>query len=88
METEKVKSNDGQKEVPLDTWIEENGAPVMYTREKVINFCVDGNHQLNSNHECNRCPFVFTGFRANMHIQTQDGIFERKPAHALGKRLA
>lgn len=88
MEPEKVKSNDGKQEVPLNQWVEdERGAKTMYTREKPINFCTD-HHQFNVLHECNKCPFIFVGFRANMHIQTEDGIFERKPAHTLGKRLA
>lgn len=84
--TEKVKSVDG-KEVHLDTWIEEEGQKVMYSRERPVNIC-NPSHKFDSNHECTRCPYVFVGFRSNIHIQTEDGIFERKPSHQLGKRLA
>ena len=85
MKNETTISKDGE-EVLLDKWIEENGTKTMYTREKEINFCTK--HQFNSKHECNKCPFVFVGFRSHIHVQNEDGIFERKPSHTLGKRLA
>ena len=77
-----------EKEIPLNEWIDdpETGERTMYTREVDVNICE--NHQFNKQHECEKCPFVFTGFRANMHIQTDDGIFVRKPGHKPGRRLA
>jgi len=87
----KINNEDGVKEehsVPLDQWTTDpaDGGRVMYTRLKTIPICK--NHYFNKQHECNRCPFIFVGFRANMHIQTEDGIFERKSGNKPGKRLA
>ncbi len=76
-----------EKEIPLDVWTKDpaDDSRVMYTRVKDVDLCKE--HIFNKNHECTRCPFVFVGFRANMHIQN-GGIFERKPGNKLGARLA
>jgi len=86
---ETAKSNDGKTEVPLNTWLPDDDGlgRVMYTRETPVNFCPD-KHQFNRKFECEKCPFVFVGFRANMHIFKDDAIFERKSRNDLGRRLA
>lgn len=84
---ETITGKDGTT-VPLNTWIEENGEKVMYTRVTKVPICPAGSHQFNRWHECMKCPFVFAGFRSNLHVQNKDGIFERKPGNVLGKRLA
>lgn len=92
MPKEKATSTDGQIEVPLNEFIpdpNDSNERVMYTREKKVRFCKKGKHNLNpKTYECESCPFVFVGFRANMHIYKDGGVFERKPRHALGRRLA
>lgn len=67
-----------EKEVPLDEWVsdENTGAKVMYLRPQNIPFCET--HIFNKDHECTKCPFVYVGFRANLHLQRQDGIYERQ----------
>lgn len=86
---ELIKSKDGRTEVPLDTWIPEADGRerVMYSRETPVNFCQD-KHQFNRRYECEKCPFIFVGFRANKHIFKDEAIFERKSRHDLGRRLA
>lgn len=74
----KVKSIDETEEVELDKWIvdERTGEKSMYTRVQDIQFCTD--HTFNSAHECVKCPYVFVGFRSNLHIQKDNGIYERR----------
>lgn len=87
-----AESIDGSERVELNTWIvdEETGERTMYSRQQEVRFCE--NHEFNKNHECGRCPYKFVGFRANLHIQTDEGIFERKrdddSSFVQGKRLA
>lgn len=85
---DRVSSLDGNDEVVLDTWTVDpkDGKKVMYSKLSTVEFCET--HQFNKQHRCERCPYMFIGFRANMHIQTADGIFERKPGNELGSRLA
>lgn len=49
---------------------------VMYTKAKSIPFCAT--HTFDKNHECTKCPYIFTGFRGHMHVQKQDGIYNRQ----------
>jgi hypothetical protein len=65
-------------DVELNQWIvdESTGAKVMYSRLQDVPFCSE--HQFNKQHECQKCPFVFMGFRANKHIHKDDGIYDRK----------
>ena len=74
---ETAKDNEGN-EVELNEWKvnERTGEKVMYTRLQDIPFCKT--HIFNRKHECTKCPFVFMGFRANLHIQKDDGIYDRK----------
>lgn len=71
-------SNDGSQEVKLNEWVsdEDTGEKVMYTRVQDIQFCT--HHTFNKAHECVKCPYVFVGFRANLHLQKDDGIYERR----------
>ena len=75
--SETVKSEDEKEEVPLNEWLtdERTGQKVMYTRLQDIPFCKS--HLFNKEHECTKCPYVFVGFRANLHIQKGDCIYER-----------
>lgn len=53
----------------------------MYSRLRTIKFCKT--HRFDKNHECTRCPYVFTGFQANKHIQKAKGIYDRKTGDKL-----
>lgn len=77
-------SKDGSQEIELNKWHvdESTGEKTMYTRLQTIDICKA--HSFNTRHECTRCPYVFTGFRANLHIQQSDGIYER----STGKKIA
>jgi len=68
----------------LDQWQtdESTGAKIMYTRLQAIPFCQT--HTFDKNHECTKCPYVFTGFKANKHLQKADGIYDRRT----GKKIA
>ena len=59
---------------------------VMLIKPRDIQFCEV--HKFDKEHSCTSCPYMFTGFQAHRHIQTNEGIFMRLPSHKLGKRLA
>lgn len=65
-------------QVELNKWIEDEhtGAKTMYTRVRSIPFC--SSHTFDRNMECTKCPYVFRGFRAHLHIRKADGIYDRK----------
>lgn len=69
-----VKGEDGS-EVELNTWFDEEGKQTMYVRPQEVPFCQE--HTFNKQHECTKCPYIFTGFRGHMHIQKDNGIYER-----------
>lgn len=66
------------EEIPLNEWMtdEDTGRKTMYTRLQSIPMCEV--HQFNKNHECQKCPKVFTGFRSHLHIQKDEGIYDRR----------
>jgi hypothetical protein len=72
----KVTDNEGN-EHKANEWIvdESTGEKVMYSRVQSIPICTD--HVFDKKHECTKCPYMFTGFRANKHIQKADGIYDR-----------
>ena len=82
--TKKVKSIDKKEEVELDKWIvdESTGTKTMYSRLQNIPICKE--HKFDREHECTKCPYVFTGFIAHKHIQKADGIYER----TTGRKIA
>lgn len=65
------------EEIKMNEWIvdESTGERTMYTRLQNIPFCKT--HEFDKNHECGRCPYKFTGFKAHEHIQKEDGIYLR-----------
>lgn len=70
-------------QVELGKWMnEEDGSRVMYTKAQNITFCAS--HTFDKNHECTKCPYIFMGFRGHMHVQKEDGIYDRKS----GKKIA
>lgn len=54
---------------------EHTGERIMYTRLRSIPFC--SSHSFDRNMECAKCPYVFRGFRAHLHIRKADGIYDR-----------
>ena len=79
-----VVNTETQEEVPLNEWVtdENTGQKTMYTRLQSIPICTE--HAFDREHACGKCPYVFVGFRANMHVQRADGIYNRKT----GKKIA
>lgn len=79
-----VLVNDKGEEIDLDKWYEDanTGERIMYSRPQTIGIC--STHAFDKRHECSRCPYVFTGFRGHLHIQKEDGIYERQT----GKKIA
>ena len=79
----KAKLEDG-REIVLDEWQVDGdtGNKFMYSRLQNVNFCQ--NHMFDKGHKCTRCPYVFIGFRSHLHLQKDDGIYERKT----GKKIA
>lgn len=69
-------------EVTIDDNGEERRERVMYTKVQSIPFCAT--HTFDKKHECTKCPYIFMGFRAHMHVQKQDGIYNRRT----GKKIA
>lgn len=64
--------------IELNKWIvdEDADSKTMYTRVRSIPFC--SSHSFDKNMECAKCPYVFRGFRAHLHIRKADGIYDRK----------
>lgn len=86
-----IKDNDGN-EYPEGKWIDvptgkkdEDGNDiterVQLFKTRPVHICEQ--HRFDKNHECTKCPYVFTGFRANLHIQKDNGIYWR----ATGKKI-
>lgn len=74
-----VVQQDGQDvELPLNEWMtdESTGRKTMYTRLQSIPICTE--HAFDREHACGKCPYVFVGFRAHLHVQRGDGIYNRK----------
>lgn len=65
-------------EVPLNEFIvdEETNERTMYTKAQTIPICQ--NHHFDAEHRCGRCPYMFLGFKSHLHIQREDGIYDRK----------
>ena len=78
MKLEEVAVDKDGNKVDLNKWKvdEQTGEKAMFVRLRNVPFCKT--HQFNKAHECNKCPYMFTGFRANLHIQKADGIYDRK----------
>lgn len=74
--TDKIVVNN--EEIELNEWMtdEGTGRKTMYTRLQSIPMCEV--HDFNINHECNKCPKVFMGFKSHLHIQKHDGIYDRR----------
>lgn len=79
-----VGTGEEVQEIPLNEWIEDEstGRKTMYTRLQSIPICTT--HAFDREHACGKCPYVFTGFRAHLHVQREDGIYSRKT----GKKIA
>ena len=74
-----VKDKEGN-EYETDKWIEvgegEETEKVMFLKSQPVSFCKV--HKFNKEHECTKCPFIFRGFKAHLHIQKDDGIYDRE----------
>lgn len=70
--------------IQLNQWYvdEDTQERFMYTRLQTIPICKT--HEFDKSHACIKCPYVFMGFRGNLHIQKADGIYRRKD----NKRIA
>lgn len=79
-----VLVDDKGNPIKLNEWQvdEDTGEKTMYTRVQTIPFC--DSHVFDRNHECTKCPYIFTGFKSHEHIQKADGIYNRQT----GKKVA